>query len=395
MNGDKQVYSRVGRNPELPEVLRGFEPIKIGDRSKELVQVSDQFNPIFLLDVPGPTVADVLSDVAQLDDVNIALKLVVKDRKEATATLKVRESDIKRITSDLESYAALPVVLNNYADLDLRIKDLDLIETTNAKLDSWSTSYSRDCSLIDSLTSVLDKVNLPEADLLRVNLSETSRLHTWSTGYYQLMVNLDRLSLCLASGIPEGNLVEVKDTYSRLESWDKSFDRIGSSAQKLQKATAHEVPDGGLLRSKALEISQVVSLFYSLVQKSQAYSKVSKVASIAEIPAAPLSEKLDNLVSLAKFQARLNRAQASLASSDSLSEGVQDLTPVSTALKHYETSFRCMSQLSTVSSSLNTVEEDLTASKSDLDALATSFSALGVCPTCNQLLTPSHTLSLC
>ena len=107
-DGEKQEYTRVGKNPEMPPMLQGFDPIKLGDRNRELVQVADQFDgPVFLLNVPGPTVADLLSDVAQLDDINKAMRLVTRDRKEASATRKVREKDIKDIDKNLKVYTGL------------------------------------------------------------------------------------------------------------------------------------------------------------------------------------------------------------------------------------------------------------------------------------------------
>src|SRR5277367_3768831 len=57
-----QVNDSVGQG--TPTFLQaGFAPIKIGD-DKELLQVADQFDPIFLLNKTGGAVADVLSDVA-------------------------------------------------------------------------------------------------------------------------------------------------------------------------------------------------------------------------------------------------------------------------------------------------------------------------------------------
>jgi hypothetical protein len=108
-DGQTTVYDSVERGtPDF--LLPSFASVKVGD-SKDLIQVSEQFDPIFLLNQSGPAVADVLSDVAHLDRINIAMSLVNKDRKDAAATRKVRESDVIVLKKDLEAYDGLDAVV--------------------------------------------------------------------------------------------------------------------------------------------------------------------------------------------------------------------------------------------------------------------------------------------
>ncbi len=110
------VYDKVAQG--TPDFLQDrFAPVKIGD-GKELLQVSDQFSPIFLLDQTGTVVADVLSDVARLDRINIAMRNAERDRKEAIATRKVREKDILVLEADLASYEGLDEAVTQAGEVE-------------------------------------------------------------------------------------------------------------------------------------------------------------------------------------------------------------------------------------------------------------------------------------
>jgi hypothetical protein len=111
-----------------PSFLMGeYAPIKVGD-SKALLQVADQFHPIFLLDETGGVVADVLSDVAHLDRINVAMRLVEKDRRDATATRKVREQDILGLSETLTQYVGLDDAVNRVRAAEAQLSKLDSAE---------------------------------------------------------------------------------------------------------------------------------------------------------------------------------------------------------------------------------------------------------------------------
>jgi hypothetical protein len=119
--GDKNEYVYNGQtytaaNKGTPEFLvDSFGPVNIGDH-KVILQVADQFRsegggPIFLLDEYGATIADVLSDVANLDRINVAARMAEKDRRECAAQRKVREKDIIDLKTRSVSYDGLDDVL--------------------------------------------------------------------------------------------------------------------------------------------------------------------------------------------------------------------------------------------------------------------------------------------
>lgn len=119
-NGQK--YSAMGKG--TPTFLdEGFGLVKIGD-NKILLQVADQFRsegggPIFLLDESGQVIADVLSDVAQLDRINVASRMAEKDRRDAVAQRKVREKDVLELKIKTASYEGLDGVLTRVREVEV------------------------------------------------------------------------------------------------------------------------------------------------------------------------------------------------------------------------------------------------------------------------------------
>ena len=102
-------YDAVARG--FPEFLRtNFGPVKIGDK-QTLLQVAPQWEPLFLLNTSGGVAADVLSDVAHLNRINVALTLSEKDRREASASHKARLKDVATKELELQGYNGLDTVL--------------------------------------------------------------------------------------------------------------------------------------------------------------------------------------------------------------------------------------------------------------------------------------------
>jgi len=121
-------YTVVGRGtPEF--LMEGFAPVQMGDE-KDILQVSDQFKPIFILNKSGTVAADILSDVAKLDEINVATRMADKDRREAQATRKVREKDIVDLRAALAGYEGL----DDTVALVEKLEELDReSEATHAK----------------------------------------------------------------------------------------------------------------------------------------------------------------------------------------------------------------------------------------------------------------------
>lgn len=153
------VYDKAERG--TPEFLQpAYAPVKIGDE-KELLQVSDQFNPIFLLNQTGGVIADVLSDVAHLDRVNIAIRLSEKDRKEAVSTRKVRERDVVDLTQKLVLFDGLDTALADVRDVEDR---LDVLEAADRRVVALDGFLARGTALGQQIATLEDVMRLEAPD---------------------------------------------------------------------------------------------------------------------------------------------------------------------------------------------------------------------------------------
>lgn len=219
-----QVYADVGRG--MPDFLEPyFALVKIGDE-KESIQVADQFNPIFILNESGTVAADVLSDVAKLNQINIAMRLVEKDRKEANATRKVREKDVGALKVALVHYDGLNSVAERVVGLEAADQQ---IEFTRVKVEQLE-------SFIDLLTITihraksLEKVNLiviPDINPLFSNASKFAALENFMAVFkarldaVNFLSGVDGVIIPSISALLAGNLA-----YNKLVQWHSRVDLL-------------------------------------------------------------------------------------------------------------------------------------------------------------------------
>lgn len=147
-----QDYDAVARG--FPEFLKPeFTPVKVGDKQVQL-QVAPQWEPIFLLNTSGGTVADVLSDVARLDRINTAMRLSEKDRKAAMSTLKVREQDADRIRTALTGYDGLDDAVRRVRVTETRLAEIEALDRRVCALEGFIASSEAIGARIKTLEGV-------------------------------------------------------------------------------------------------------------------------------------------------------------------------------------------------------------------------------------------------
>lgn len=167
------IYDKAERG--TPDFLQpDFAPVKVGDR-QELLQVADQFSPIFLLDQTGGSVADTLSDVARLDRINAAMRLAEKDRKEASQTRKVREKDVADLRVKLAGYDGLDAALADVQGLADRQVLIEKQERGLERVDGYLAQAASFASVIRELSQVVS-VQVSDPAELRAGQKNLDRL---------------------------------------------------------------------------------------------------------------------------------------------------------------------------------------------------------------------------
>ena len=115
--GDRLI-DKVGQTVPDEVLELGIAPMEAGGR--ELwPQVAPQFDgQLFLVNQPGTVLAEALADMNRVGMLNEALRLSQSDRRTQSGELKVRETDLLKLESNLTSYEGLDTVLATVHDAE-------------------------------------------------------------------------------------------------------------------------------------------------------------------------------------------------------------------------------------------------------------------------------------
>ena len=276
-------YTAVSRGtPDF--LLKDFSLAKLGDE-KELLQVSDQFRPIFMLDKSGTVVADVLSDVVKLDQINVASRLAEKDRKEASATRKIREQDVTDLRLAVIAYDGLDAVLVRVAEVeaaDLRIGQRQL------ELDHLEKYIETAYGLARKL-KILGQVLTVEVPTCETTLSGYKK-HTALVGFFEAL-EARANTVAALSGVdlvaipPVTGFVGKGSGFLRLVSWVSKIEVLKGFFDKNRKASALPVPSLGVVQSSHVTLTKLckwASTFDGLEKTVGRLEAAAKAAQEAE-----------------------------------------------------------------------------------------------------------------
>jgi hypothetical protein len=270
-------HTVVGRG--TPEFLADeFSLVKLGDE-KELLQVSDQFRPIFILNRSGTVVADVLSDVAKLDQINVASRLAEKDRKDTAATRKVREKDVLDLRVSLAHYDGLDETVSQVGKAENLSREVDeaeerveklerLVETAlgvarriksleqvNAvvvppiealvqtgdkvlKLDAFKSALGDRTTAVDTLIGV-ESVEVPEFEECRTRGVSYEQLAHWADQLGTLQSFFERAKGIGTAIVPPLDALKTSfETYSRVGAWSDKILGAAKALLELKEALA-------------------------------------------------------------------------------------------------------------------------------------------------------------
>lgn len=311
-----QVYDRTAQGtPEFllrPQLTQDFDAVSVARESK-LLQVSDQFDNVFLLDQTGGVVADVLSDVARLDCINVAMRLVEKDRKDATSTRKVREADI--------------------ADLDTKLESFRGLDTTTQ-------------------------------DVLRV----------------------ERL------------LSEVQTKQQSVECFTEWLGRsrvIGSRLDELRAVCDIDVPDFTSITEHLDTVVKLVRFHGQANEKALAIRTLAGVEAIRDLDPQALPRDSARLQQLVGWALRMQAFQTMPGQIRILEASeVPPLDPITVKYGRFTWFDGLISKLRDLKVSITTLESNLTATLAEEQVVQAEISTLGVCPTCANPVSPSHSHSM-
>jgi ribosomal protein L17 len=348
-DGVEQVYTKVERG--TPEFLSPeFSLVKVGD-SKDLVQVSEQFDPIFLLDQSGATVADVLSDVAKLDSINEAMRLAEKDRREAVSTRKVREKDLKAIRDELSAYDGLDSTVARARRVQEEYEGVLAASKRLQELVAYRQSL-RDQVTAAKLLKAATEPDLPDRDVLSSQYTKASQLEKLARRSVQLRGLVKCMREALAPDLPDHSSLEASHS----------------------KAKELEVFAGRLVVVRKQIKALLVVQGTSLMDEAPVQKALNRTVLLGE-----WASRVRGLVGLLKGSEKL---QQSLAAPDACSKPLEKVVRLAAFSQRYET----------LVGQVGDLEESLERAVEDEKGLRQEFNELGACPTCSQRLSPEHML---
>lgn len=236
-------HTVVGRG--TPEFLGPeFAPIHIGgDSTATLLQVADQFRPLFILDRSGTAVADVLSDVAKLDQINDAARAAEKDKRESSATRKVRDKDLKELDRTLELYDGLDAVL-------ARVGEVEVLGASVAGLEARAETLSRLVGSLEQVTGALRalqpiaQVEIPEVAALVEQAAQLRALCRWLELVRTKTAATRALEKVADLQVPEmADAKRLSEAACRLGRWALQLSGIKTLFARFKAAEAAIVPD--------------------------------------------------------------------------------------------------------------------------------------------------------
>jgi len=227
----------------MPDFLTAhFNEVKVGDKDI-LLQVADQFQPIFLLDQSGTAVADVLSDMAKLDRVNVASRMAEKDRKDAVATRKVREKDLLDAKTKLASFDSLETTVRDVRSLQEKHREIQERRAKVVRLTTLGRTFANLEQQADLLGGV-SNLHPPDPATLHQARSRYTTLQGMIARARDQKAALTTLGGIGSISVPLGP-VEVKalaETSQRLTAWVNLFISFRTTLARFQAIPIPTLP---------------------------------------------------------------------------------------------------------------------------------------------------------
>lgn len=279
-----QVFDSPGQG--IPEFLteNGFAPVKVGDKFG-MIQVADQFFPIFLLNQSGPAVADAISDVARLDRINKAMRRVDRDKRENVATRKVREKDVTTLKEKLTSFNGLDASISK---VEAAAACLDEMSEAHETVTLLGAFLDRSQIIVARIREVLaaGKVTIPEKEPLLEKWEEADGLASFHTRIVRSHTEYKTLVWVVKFVVPDVDpATKVLKSLLQLEGWSSRHDLNRERLEKIETARKAEAPALENLvevHAKAKNLANYSAKLLKLAKSVKSLEDQHKVASVEE-----------------------------------------------------------------------------------------------------------------
>jgi len=288
--------------------------------------------------------------VAKLDDINLAMADVEKDRREAASTLKVRERDIQQLQASLTQYEGLDEPVALAQRVSEKFQAISVLVTQEKELEQFCSRLQEVGDSLRTLQGVGD-INPPDVEPLEAS----------------------------------------ERAFSTLVGYRAALDEKTASVESLEPVEVLPVPDSPSLEEAsagAIQVAEWDVRVETLKGPLLAWREVEKVKE----PEDDNPQGVPVLVQLLSW-CSLVQAGTSVVEElelvDLMPELRDDLAPESEIVLQLATFSDRHDMLAT---SLETLAKDHAEAENLELTLREEWSTLGVCPTCSQSVAEGHTL---
>lgn len=285
----------------------GIAPVQAGS-GEVWPQIAPQFTgQLFLLDLPGSAIAEVVSDVDRVSKLTEALRYADSDKRSANADLKVRRKDRDDAQAEVQRFDGLDASADVYATASRSMSDAsdagDELDTARAVADRLRASSVR----VSALAGV-SSVSVPTPDDARAvatDVTDARRLAVAVRRYRDAVTSLPK-------DVPVPDASDAVSTASVVASTARLRARLRSALDTVSALPSGvSVPDA----SDATSLSSEVSTARGVARRlSAARSAVTRyAAATASVPDPATANKVGSAVgTLRAMRARVGDARTAV-----------------------------------------------------------------------------------
>lgn len=328
----------------------GITPVQAGS-AEVWPQIAPQFTgQLFLLDMPGSAIAEVVSDVDRVSQLTEALRYADADKRSANSDLKLRRQDRDSATAYLSKFDGLTTVEDTITQIESLSTKSDALETAVRYATEMQRRLYNSHRLVH-LYGAITKVNIPDTTMvckMSNDIMDVNRIHT-------SMSRQRRVVQALTLQIHVPNVLDIQQLSSNITLIQSIKTQIATSKRKIDTFPPNvHIPNYDHAQQHMLLIRDI-----------------------------------------RQMSAKLNVARANVNVYGQVQINMPDTQPAVELHDHIRTVQATAHKLGNARSHVASLSEELVIAErmrenlqAEVDALITE---LGVCPTCGTASTATHT----
>lgn len=322
INGGEPIH--CGRNAPTELEQFGVLPLKVGGR-EIWPQIAPQFTgQVFLIDMPGSVMAEMVADVDRVSELNKALKNCDKDKRANRSKLKIRNEDYQALKKDREIYDDLSDREEKLSELEIERNQISFLRGKIERLVSLRDRFSISSEKVNALSNLNHHISLSNSlisDQAEISDIDT-KVRTYSVlGRKYSKFEREHRKLNGVEGLSAPSTDPIKDVRSRIKPLKPLLERKNRAESILltfEKVGGIEVPD----TNKLVEVMREIKSLKELRDRRQ--NVLLSIANLQTLPSdeyeTPNSSKLNTLIEIKDL---LQNAQNSVYKTESLIETTQ------------------------------------------------------------------------